>query len=171
MSKKIEKTTRKTPRTATALSAKAEEIMAYALEGLIHEVQPLFTALYLSCPQEADRLRKTYPNSSEICNLVNDVIKYHTDVDHLKKIVTKGFFECELRCLLQLGMDVPIAGTRLSPIFHTALEHTEELGLSDDLQDDVKQYLEICKVRDGFLIISADSENIVLDFAKDVIAA
>ena len=42
--------TRNTPRTATALTAKAEEIMSYALEGLIHEVQPLFTALYLSHP-------------------------------------------------------------------------------------------------------------------------
>ena len=167
----MKNTNRKTNRTATALTTKAEEIMTCALEGLICEVQPLFTALYLSSPQEADRLRKTYPNSSEICNLVSDVILYHTDVDHLKKIVAKGFFEYELRCLLQLGMDVPIAGARLSPIFHTALDHAEELGLSEDLQDDVKQYLEICRVRDGFVIVSADSTNLVLHFAQDVIPA
>lgn len=161
----------KTARTTTALTTKAKDIMTYALEGLIHEVQPLFTALYLSCPEEADRLRKTYPNSSEICNLVSDVILFHTNIDHLKKIVAKGFFEYELRCLLQLGMDVPIAGTRLAPIFHTALAHAEELGLSEDLQDDIEQFLEICKVRDGFVIVSADSENLVLHFAQDVIPA
>lgn len=171
MSKKIEKTTRKTPRTATALTAKAEDIMSYSLEGLIHEVQPLFTALYLSHPEEADRLRKAYPNSPEICGIVSDAILYHTDMNRLKRIVDKGFFEYELRYLLKLGMDVPIAGTRLSPIFHTALAHAEELGLSEDLQDDIEQFLEICRLRDGFVIVSADSKNLALYFAKDVIPA
>lgn len=162
---------RKAPRTATALTAKAKDIMTCALEDLVFEVQPLFTALYLSHPEEADRLRKTYPNSPEICGIVSDAILYHTDLNRLKKIVDKGFFEHELRYLLKLGMDVPIAGTRLSPIFYTALEHAEELGLSEDLQDDIKQYLEICRVRDGFVIVCADSKNLTLHFAKDVIPA
>ena len=161
----------KTPRTVTALTAKANDIMSCALEELLYEVQPLFTALYLSCPEEADRLLKSYPNSPTICNIVNDAILYHTDMDRLKKIVDKGFFEYELRSLLKFGMDVPIAGTRLAPIFCTALEHSKELKLSDDLQDDVKQFLDICKARDGFVIVSADTQNLVLNFAQDVVPA
>ena len=162
---------RTTPRTATALTAKAKDIMKCNLEDLIYEPQTLFAALYLSPPEEADRLRKMYPNSPVLCTIVNDAIRYHSDTDHLKRIVDKGFFEYELRYLLKLGMDIPNAGARLTPIFHTALAHAEELGLSYELQDDVKQYLEICRVRDGFLIVSANSKNLVLYFAKDVIAA
>lgn len=162
--------TRKTPRATTALTAKAKDIMTCALEDLIFEIQPLFTALYLSCPKEADRLLKMYPNSPAICSIANDAIRCRTDNNRLKRIVDKGFFEHELRSLLKFGMDVPIAGTRPSPIFHTALDHVEELGLSEDLQDDIKQYIELCKVRDGFVIVSASNENLVLHFAKDVLS-
>lgn len=159
----------KTPRTVTALTAKANDIMSCALEELLYEVQPLFTALYLSCPEEADRLLKSYPNSPTICNIVNDAILYHTDMDRLKKIVDKGFFEYELRSLLKFGLDVPMAGTRLAPIFCTGLKHAKELKLSDDLQEDMKQFLELCKLRDGFIIASATGKNLVLHFAKDVL--
>lgn len=157
-----------TPRTITALTAKAMNIMSCGLEDLIYEIQPLFTALYLSHPSEAGRLLKMYPNSSEIRNLVDDALLHHTDMNRLKRIVDKGFFEFELRYLLQFSMDVPIAGTRLAPIFCTALEHAKELKLSDDLREDLKQFLEICKVRDGFVIVSATDEDLVLHFANDV---
>ena len=171
--------TRKTPRTAKRkyldnfcenLTAKAKEIMTCPLEDLVFEIQPLFTALYLSCPKEANRLLKMYPNSPAICSVANDTIMYRADMDRLKRIVDKGFFQYELRNLLKFGMDVPIAGTRLVPIFFAALEHAKELGLSEDLQDDIKQYIELCKVRDGFVIVSASNENLVLHFAKDVLS-
>ena len=169
MSKKIEKTPHKTPRTATALTAVAKDVMSYTLEGLLREVQPLFTAVYLSPPEVAARIWDSYPDSFELRNIVANAILYHKDMDRLKKIVSMGFFEYEIRYLLKFGMDTPTASARLVPIFYAALEHAKELKLTDDLQEDIAQFIELCKLRDGFVIVSATTEDLVLHFAQDVI--
>mgnify|MGYP003292463619 CR=1 FL=1 len=162
-------TTHANTRTITALTAVAEDVMSYTLEGFLREVQPLFTAVYLSPPEVAAHIWDFYPDSYELRNIVANAILYHKDMDRLKKIVSMGFFEYEVRYLLKFGMDVPTAGARLVPIFYTALEHAKELNLSDELQEDLVQYIELRRVRNGFTIVSATKENLVLHFAKDVI--
>lgn len=98
----------------------------------------------------------------------NDIMSC-TDLAYVKKIVGRGISEREIRYLMKLGMDVPLIGARLAPIFCAALERAGELKLSDELQDDIKQFIELCKLRDGFVIVSETGEDIVLEFADDVI--
>ena len=158
-----------TVRTATKLTAKAEDIMSYTLEGLIHEVEPLFTAVYLSTPEEALRLRRLYPNSDEIRYIVSEVCVYHKDMAVLARGVANGFFDYEVGYLLKIAKESHIAAARFIPIFCTALEHAEELGLSTDLQESLKQHIDHQKDLDGFVIVYATKENLVLRFAKDVV--
>lgn len=92
-----------------------------------------------------------------------------SDLAHIKKIVGRGISEHEIRYLMKLGMDVPIAGARFAPIFCAAMERAGELKLSDELQEDIEQFIELCRLRDGFVIVGATDEDIVLHFADDVI--
>lgn len=105
---------------------------------------------------------------SNLTAKANDIMAC-ADLAHIKKIVGKGISEREIRYLMKLGMDVPIIGARIAPIFCAAMEHAGELKLSTELQEDVEQFIELCKLRDGFVIVSETSENIVLHFADDVI--
>lgn len=156
-------------RTSSALTPIAENIMTYTLEGLIHEVEPLFTAVYLSSPDEALRLRHMYPDSEEIRYIVSEVFVYHTNMAVLARGVANGFFEYEVDYLLKIAKENRVAAARFIPIFCTALEHAEELGLSNDLQEKLKQHIDHQKDLDGFVIVYATKENLVLRFAKDVV--
>lgn len=147
-------------RTATAPTTVAEDVMSHTLEGLLREVQPLFTAVYLSPPEVAAHIFESYPDSAELKGIVNDAALYHQDSDRRKRIGSKGFFEFELRYLLQFGLDVPNAGARLVPIFFSALKHAVELGLTEDLQNDLRKFLELRRVRDGFVIIGATNRSL-----------
>ena len=98
----------------------------------------------------------------------NDIMSC-TDLAYVKKLVGRGISEREIRYLMKLGMDVPLIGARIAPIFCAAMERAGELKLSDELQEDIEQFIELCRLRDGFVIVGATDEDIVLHFADDVI--
>lgn len=147
-------------------SAIAENIMTYTLEGLLREVEPLFTALYLSAPEESVAILERYPNNSEIRYIVNEVTLYHTDLKLLAKAVAAGFFEYEVTYLLKIATENQIAGARFIPIFCTALAHADELGLSDELRGKLYRHIEHRKKVDGFVITSTDNDCLTLHFGK-----
>lgn len=139
-----------------------EEIMSYTLEGLIHEIKPLFTALYLSAIEETIEIWKRYPNNSEIKYIVGQVYLYHSDMKELARAVKKGFFEQEVRYLLNVASSNSIAGARFVPIFCTALEHAAELGLSAALCDDLNSHIKQQKRKDGFVITSTENGRLTI---------
>ena len=112
--------------------------------------------------------KKTPRTATALTTAAKDIMSC-SDLGHLKKIIDRGLFEHEIRYLLKLGMDVPIVGARLAPILCSALDHAKDLKRSDELQEDIEQFIELCKLRDGFVIVSATKENLVLHFAQDVI--
>ena len=111
---------------------------------------------------------KTPRTTTALTANVMDIVSC-ADLAHIKKIVGGGISERELRYLMKLGMEVPLIGARIAPIFCEAMERAGELKLSDELQEDIEQFIELCKLRDGFVIVSETSENIVVHFADDVI--
>ena len=111
---------------------------------------------------------KTPRTATALSAMANDIVSC-ADLAHIKKIVGRGISEREIRYLMKLGMEVPIAGARFAPIFCAAMERAEELKLSNELQEDIKQFIELCRLRDGFVIVGATDEDIVLHFADDVI--
>lgn len=139
-----------------------QEIMSYTLEGLIHEIVPLFTALYLSAAEETVEIRKRYPDNPEIQYIVGEVYLYHTDMKELKRAVKKGFFEYEVRYLLNMTASNHIAGARFVPIFCTALEHSVELGLSAELCNDLTNHIKQQKRKDGFVITSTENGRLTI---------
>ena len=169
--KKNQRNIRKHARTATALSDKAKDIMTYSLEGLIREVEPMIAAVYLSCPEEATRLLMTYPQVPEFRYIVSEVAYYREDMDARQKLIGTGFFEYEVNWLLNRAKKNAIASARFVPIFYTALEHADELRLSEKLCSDLKQHINLQKQKDGYVIMYASRENLTLYFAKDVIVA
>ena len=139
-----------------------QEIMSYTLEGLIREVEPLFTALYLSTPEESVGIWKRYPNNPDIKYIIGQVYLYHTDMKEFAKAVKAGFFEHEVRYLLNMTESNPIAGARFVPIFCTALEHSAELGVSVELCDDLTRHIRQQKQKDGFVITSTENGRLTI---------
>ena len=90
-------------RTALELSCAAKEIMTITLVEVVPTLTLLFTALYLSKPEEAALLLKLYPNSVALRETVDEVILYHTDLDLLADKVADGFFASEVEELLKIA--------------------------------------------------------------------
>lgn len=168
--KNHKKRTPKAVRTASALTNVATNIMTYTLEGLIREkASSLFTALYLSAPEETIHVFNRYPDNEDIRYVVKAVITYHKDMDLLQEAINDGFFETEVNDLLTIAAKGRIAGARFTPVFYAALEHAEELCLSEELQKKLHQHIEHQKQLDGFAIMSTANNTLALYFAKDVI--
>ena len=162
----------KKPRTATNLMSNAENIMTYTLEGLLpKEIEPLFTALFLSPSEETVNIVNRYPDNSDIRYIASEVILYHKDAALLARGVSNGFFEYEVAYLLKIAKANRIAGARFAQLFCNALSCAVTLGLSNALQDDIAKFLDYQKNLDGFLIIDTSEGKFVIYFAKDVIPA
>ena len=158
-------------RTATMLNKKALNIATMTLESFIPDLRPLLAAVFLSTPDEIDRMRLDYPAEPAVQSMLNTVCEFHKDNHLLSMFVDDGFFSEQLEHFLKVAGKNRMAGARFMPVFFKALNMAATLKLSDELQKNILAQIQWQRQKDGFVITELSCENITLYFAPDVVPA
>ena len=159
---------RMSARIVRKLTAAAENIMAYVLEGFIKEFDLLCVALLLSDPGEVKQFLARC-DRADARYIAGEVEAFLEDPEVFAKGVADGFFAYEIDRLLEIAKRDRIAGARFIPIFFAALLNARELALSDEVQEGIKQHIEEQKKLDGFIILSATDHKFALSYSNEVI--
>ena len=158
-------------RKATVLNKKARNIATMTLESFVPDLRPLLAAVFLSTPDEVDRMRLDYFSEPAVQIMLNTVCDFHKDKNLLSMFIEDGFFSEQLEHFLNVAKKNCTAGARFMPVFFKALSMAETLKLSDDLQKRILAQIQWQRQKDGFVITELSSENITLYFAADVVPA
>lgn len=128
-----------------------ERIAHILFHQFVTDVDMLTVALYAGHIDEAVYCMQLTPGS--VPQMAAEKAKaFHFDMDMIQEAAWRGYFEKNIRKLLELGRSNNDYGAKLVQVFYCFLEHAREHRLSKSIIRQMKEFIQDQGSRDGFII-------------------
>ena len=142
------------------LSEKVTAIININLEDIVPHLRPLLAALLLSPDVECARIRMNNPDDKLVAVLLENVTLFRQDDNLFTAYAEDGYFVEQLNYMLSVAKKDRKAGSRLMPIFCTALNNTKRYNIPTALEMQIINHIEGQRKLDHFAITRLEPGNI-----------
>lgn len=133
-------------------------IAAISYDSFIKDGDALIVAIYASHPSAcAKLLRLPEGDPSRWAAAVAKAL--HFDLEMIQTLAAGGYFEAQLRTLLEIAQMHSDHGAKLAQVFVCMLAHRLEHRMSEALVDDLQQFVAMCRFRDGFVLVEQNDDE------------
>ena len=133
-------------------------IAAISYDTFIKAGDALIVAIYASHPSACAKL--LHLPEGDPSRWAAEVAKaLHFDLEMIQKLAAGGYFEAQLRALLEIAQKHSDHGAKLAQVFVCMLEHQQEHRLSEALVNDLQQFVAMCRFRDGFVLVEQNDDE------------
>lgn len=133
-------------------------IAAISYDTFIKAGDALIVAIYASHPSACAKLLHlpegdTGRRAAEVAKAL------HFNPELIPTLAAGGYFEAQLRALLEIAQKDIDYGAKLAQVFVCMLEHQQEHRLSEALVNDLQQFVAMCRFRDGFVLVEQNDDE------------
>lgn len=137
---------------SASTEAEACRIASIDFASFLTNTDTLAVALFSSHPSVCSQYLD-FPEGDYRKDAAEKVKALHLTPSKIPSLATGGFFNKQLRHLLEIGNYSSDFGAKLVPVFACMLEHIDEQYLEASLVDDIQHFLAKRDFVDGFTII------------------
>ena len=152
---------RKTATTTYAVNKtvenEANRIAAIDYDSFIEDQDALCVALYASHPFACAKLLRLPQSAPRRC-AAETAKALHFNPARIPGLAAEGYFEHQLRTLLEIARKNHDHGAKLVQVFVCMLEHQQEHLLSVAMTTELEKFIVMRGLRDGFLLVE-QSDN------------
>ena len=146
----------------TSVENEVNRISAIAYDSFIKDHDALCVALYASHPFASSKLLRL-PKGDSRRRAAETAKALHCKPARARRLAAGGYFEAQLRVLLEIAGKNPDHGAKLAQVFVYMLVHQQEHLLSEAIVAELKEFLGMRDFQDGFIIIAEkDDEYVVM---------
>ncbi len=133
-------------------------IAAISYDTFIKAGDALIVAIYASHPSACAKLLRL--PEGDPGRWAAEVAKaLHFNPELIPTLAAGGYFEAQLRALLEIAQKDIDHGAKLAQVFVCMLEHQQEHRLSEALVNDLQQFVAMCRFRDGFVLVEQNDDE------------
>lgn len=126
------------------------------LEDIISDECALAVALFLSPPEEINRIADKYDEDDDIYELACTAVELHRDEAYLQENVELGVFSDGISTLLQMATEDELAALRLVPLLLAACYWKDKIRLSPECIAEIERVSSEHLQRIGYQLYKSD---------------
>lgn len=145
----------------TSVEDEANRIVEIDFDSFIKNRDALCLAFYASHPCTSAKMLR-HPKGDARRRAAETARTLHRKPARVRRLVAAGYFEDQLRALLEIARKNSDHGAKLAQVFVCMLIHWMEYGLSEALAAELKEFIDMRVSHDGFLILAEDDTGCTL---------
>ena len=145
----------------TSVEDEANRIVEIDFDFFIKNRDALCLAYYASHPCTSAKMLRL-PKGDYRRHAAETARVLHRKPARVQRLIAAGYFEDQLRVLLEIARKNPKHGAKLVQVFVCMLVHWMEYGLSEALAAELEAFIKMRVSHDGFLILAEDDTGSTL---------
>lgn len=145
----------------TSIEDEANRIVELEFDSFVKNRDALCLAYYASHPCTSAKMLRL-PKGDYRRHAAETARVLHRKPARVQRLIAAGYFEDQLRVLLEIARKNPKHGAKLVQVFVCMLVHWMEYGLSEALAAELEAFIKMRVSHDGFLILAEDDTGSTL---------
>ena len=145
----------------TSVEDEANRIVELDFDSFVKNRDALCLAYYASHPCTSAKMLRL-PKGDYRRHAAETARVLHRKPARVQRLVAAGYFEDQLRILLEIARKNPEHGAKLVQVFVYMIVYQQEHRLSEAIVDEMKKFIDMRVSHDGFLILAEDDTGSTL---------